>query len=183
VNWLSHLHLAARTSHARIGGLLPDLLSKSTLEALPPEFQPSIRQHHLIDAFTDAHPVFRRSRSRLSPAIRRYSGVLIDLFYDHFLTLQWDRLGSQPLGEMLSTFNSDVESLRESLPVEAFRELNRIRHGGWLGSYGDSEGLRFALERIGHRFRRPTDLTPALDDLTSCHSELEADFMEFYPQL
>ena len=183
VNWLSHLHLAAPTSHARVGGLLPDLLSKSTLDALPPEFQPSIREHHLIDAFTDSHPVFRRSRARLSPAIRRYSGVLIDLFYDHFLTLHWHRLGSQPLGELLSSFDSDVESICESLPAEAFRELTGILQGAWLGSYGDPEGLRRALERIGHRFRRPTDLTPALDDLTSCHAELEADFLEFYPQL
>ena len=40
--------------------------------------------HRKLDSFTDSHPVFLRSRGRISDMNRRYSGVLIDMFYDHF---------------------------------------------------------------------------------------------------
>ena len=41
--------------------------------------------HRRIDNFADTHPAFRRSRGRVSAARRRVGGVMVDMFYDHFL--------------------------------------------------------------------------------------------------
>lgn len=75
MNWLAHLHLAPEESAWRIGCLLPDLVDARTLKDLPDVFLPGIREHHRIDAFTDRHPLFRRSRARIAPPYRRFSGM------------------------------------------------------------------------------------------------------------
>jgi hypothetical protein len=89
MNWLAHLFLSDPEPACRIGNLLPDFLSANVLAGLPAAFQRGIAQHRRIDAYTDAHPVFRRSVQRFAPPFRRYGGVLVDIFYDHFLARDW----------------------------------------------------------------------------------------------
>ncbi|MEI9895635.1 MAG: hypothetical protein WDN28_17535 [Chthoniobacter sp.] len=61
MNWLAHLYLSEPNAAFRLGNLLPDLASATALAGLPGEFQAGIQRHRRIDAFTDRHPVFRRS--------------------------------------------------------------------------------------------------------------------------
>lgn len=71
-----------------MGSLLPDLLRPCTrrvIDALPPVVRDAALQHRAVDAFTDAHPRFQRSRQRLLPEHGRFAPVLIDVFYDHLL--------------------------------------------------------------------------------------------------
>src|SRR5688572_426656 len=99
MNWLAHLLLSEPTPEFRIGNLLPDLLPASELQTLSPIFRRGVECHRRIDAFTDTHPVFRRSVARLVPPHRRFGGVLIDLFYDHFLATNWRQYSPIPLDE------------------------------------------------------------------------------------
>src|SRR5436190_1321401 len=105
VNWLAHLILSEPSPAFRIGNLLPDILPWSELRAMPakyqggiechrvidcfadshPIFQGGIECHRVIDCFADSHPIFRRSMARIDAPFRRYAGILIDIFYDHFL--------------------------------------------------------------------------------------------------
>lgn len=71
MNWLAHLLLSEPPPTLRVGGLLPDLVSAAVLENLPMEFQRGIERHRQVDAFTDSHPIVRRSVQR----IRRYGGL------------------------------------------------------------------------------------------------------------
>src|SRR5215208_1187298 len=89
MNWLAHLLLSEPTPHFRIGNLLPDLLNHRELQAVHSRFKSGIDCHRLIDRFTDSHPVVRRSRERFGPTYRRFSGILVDIFYDHFLAQTW----------------------------------------------------------------------------------------------
>src|SRR4051812_17048427 len=97
MNWLAHLLLSEKTPAFWLGNLLPDLVSATVLRSLPPEFQPGIRRHLQIDAFTDSHPLFRQSILRLDPDFRRYGGIIIDILYDHFLASEWERFAAGTL--------------------------------------------------------------------------------------
>ena len=50
-----------------------------------------------IDSFADTHPAFRRSRARVSEVRRRFGGIMVDMFYDHFLAVHWQRFSAEPL--------------------------------------------------------------------------------------
>src|SRR4026208_598678 len=109
MNWLAHLYLSEPTPAFRIGNLLPDLVPASELVDLPGDFRRGVEQHRRIDAFTDSHPIVRRSMNRVSPPFRRFAGVLVDVFYDHILAREWNSFSSGPLSEFAQEVYSSFE--------------------------------------------------------------------------
>ncbi len=183
MNWLAHLQLSPPDAAWRIGNLLPDLLSGPELRAVSPIFSDGIAQHRIIDRFTDAHPCFRRSCRRIDGPLRRYAPILVDVFYDHFLSRDWSVYASAALEVQVAEFHASIDSFRGALPEVAHDRLCRIRDAGLLLSYGDPAGVRAALERVGRRLRRPVDLALATDIMVSGYEEFAADFGTFYPEL
>ena len=183
MNWLAHLQLSEPTPEALIGGLLPDLVRGPELQDASPVFQTGIREHRLIDSFTDRHPVFARSKQRIDESMRRFSGIIIDVFYDHFLTRRWHEYSTRPLAPFLAEFHGMIDEFWEHIPVSAQPRLARMRDEGWLESYGTIQGVAMALTRIGRRLKRPVNLGQATDDLDRHYEALSTDFGNFYPAL
>ena len=183
MNWLAHLILSEPSPAFRIGNLLPDILPWSQLRSMPAKYQGGIECHRVIDCFTDSHPTFRRSVGRIDAPFRRYAGILIDVFYDHFLACSWDRYSPMPLDTFLGEFYASFSAHREDLPPAAYTRLVQIRAGGWLSSYARTDGVRRALEGIGARFRKPVLLGEATEQLLLHHDALRADFVDFFPEL
>ena len=183
MNWLAHLHLSEPAPAFRLGSLLPDLVSQPDMALLPAEFQPGIRRHLQIDAFTDAHPMFRRSVGRLNPSYRRFGGVLIDVFYDHFLASHWGSFSATPLPDFVADVYSGFEQHWNLVPESARLRLERMRTENWLYSYREIAGISIALVRIGRRLRQPFDLAKAVTLLEKDYRLLYADFSAFYPEL
>src|SRR5262245_56107943 len=132
MNWLAHLVLSEPAPAFRVGNLLTDILPITELRALPDPFQPGIERHRAIDAFTDRHPTVKSSSERLNASFRRYGGVIMDIFYDHFLTNSWSHHVAVDLGEFVNAFHDDVEACRVEIPAGAYGILQRMRAGAWL---------------------------------------------------
>jgi len=97
MNYLAHLALIPtscrdREDALRIGNLLGDFI-KGTESSLrlqfPVDLVDGIKLHRAIDKFTDAHPSFLESKQLLAPERRRYAGIVLDIIYDHFLSIHW----------------------------------------------------------------------------------------------
>ena len=183
MNWLAHLLLSEQSPEARVGNVLADILPIGALRALPDGFQNGVTRHRAIDAFTDRHPIYRQSVTRLEPPFRRYGGVVIDVFYDHLLTNAWSAHCAVPLTEFVAQFHADVEICRPQIPRDAAVIFDRMRAGSWLTSYGDMQGVRITLERIARRLRRPFDLGAATQELDRHYAALSHDFTEFFPEI
>ncbi|MDR3401844.1 MAG: ACP phosphodiesterase [Chthoniobacter sp.] len=183
MNWLAHLYLSEPTAAFRLGNLLPDLVSATALAGLPGEFQAGILCHRQIDAFTDRHPVFRRSVQRLGPPFRRFGGVLVDIFYDHILARDWESFAAVPLPEFAAEVYASFDTQWVHVPAEARPRLEAMCRTDWLCAYRDVATISEALTRIGGRLRRPTDLAAAVPILVREYELFRADFAEFFPQL
>jgi acyl carrier protein phosphodiesterase len=98
MNYLAHLYLSADSSEALVGGLLGDFVKGRLVPGrYPPRVLAAIALHRRIDGFVDRHPVTLSSRARFGPGFRRYAGILLDLFHDHFLARDWDAHAAEPL--------------------------------------------------------------------------------------
>lgn len=183
MNWLAHLYLSESDPAFRVGNLLPDILSYSQLTGLPEDFQRGIRQHRLIDAFTDTHPVFKLSVRRIPESHRRYGGVLVDVFYDHILAREWAAYSPQPLPDFTAEVYRSFEILKHQLPSEIWPRLESMRDTDLLGSYRELSGIAAALDRISHRLRRHIPLADATVILESHYVAFRTDFEEFFPEL
>jgi len=183
MNWLAHLLLSEPQPAFRIGNILPDILPPGSLSHLPAEIQQGIKQHRQIDAFTDTHPAIRRSIHRVCPSFRRFGGILVDIFYDHFLARDWNKYSRKQLRDFVDEFYSSFGGFHNILPTATNTILDQVRSGDWLCSYGEISGVRDALNRVGLRLRKPVSLGNSVSDLKLHYNAFHSDFVEFFPDL
>ncbi len=183
MNWLAHLLLSKPTPAFRIGNLLPDFITPARIAALPEEFRHGAACHRRIDAFTDAHPVVRRSMARVGPHHRRFAGVLVDVFYDHILAHDWPSHAGVPLPAFAAEIYDGFRSQRPLLPDDLNTRFDLMIEHDWLCGYRELAGIRAALARLSSRLRRPFDLAVATDILARHHGDFRADFNAYFPQL
>lgn len=187
MNWLAHVFLSEPDVEFRLGNLLADIVRGEELRRMSAGFQRGVQKHKQIDAFTDAHPLVKRSRSRVGPELRRFSGVLVDVFYDHLLATHWDRYSPIVLDAFTAKFYADIEASRTELPASARVTLDRIIRHDLLGSYRRIQGVERSLRRLSaylsSRWRREFALEKGVADLIAHRDGFETDFTEFFPQL
>ena len=185
MNYLAHALLAGDHPADRIGGVIGDFV-KGPLDPLPdglgPGLAAGVMLHRRIDSFADSHPAFRRSRGRVSAARRRVGGIMVDMFYDHFLALHWQRFSAEPLDDFTADTYRLIAAHPEPLPAAFGPVFERMRAHDWLASYQDAAVVALALDRMAEfRLRRPNPLAGAGDELLAAYAGLEADFFEFLP--
>lgn len=186
MNLLSHLYLSEKPIGFRIGNCLADLVQRYDRDNGCNEFARGLKCHQQIDVFADSHPIFKQSRKRISSRYRRFSGILVDVFYDYFLAINWDEFCEVPLREFTASFyhaGADYVHLPDSLTTP----LIYISLEDHLGEYCTLEGVEETLFRISSRLHRHTGrqfhLERAVSELTASESELEQDFYDFFPDL
>ena len=148
------------------------------------DIQAGIRAHQKIDVYTDGHPVCCIARRRLQPPYRRFAGVLLDVYFDHFLARGWSRHGD---GTALAEFaEKRYEILRRyrDLPSKRFRlVVDAMTRDNWLVGYSSLGGVETALRGISRRFRRENPVASGARVLLENYAPLQSDFEEFFPQL
>ncbi len=184
MNYLAHVYLAGPQVTDRVGGLLGDFVKGPLPCGLPPDLASGVELHRFIDRYTDQHPAFMRSRQRISPSRRRFSGVMIDLIYDHFLARHWCCFCDEPLLLYTQAFYQSLEDYRNWLPANLLAILERMRQNNWLAAYADLAVIGRALDQIGiYRIQRSNPLVGSLSELEAHYAELEQDFWSFIPEV
>ncbi|MBM4071958.1 MAG: DUF479 domain-containing protein [Planctomycetes bacterium] len=187
MNWLAHVLLSEADTEFRLGNLLADVVKGKARAGMSVGFLRGVRCHQAIDAFTDFHPIVHRSRARVAPPLRRYAGILVDIFYDHYLARDWTRYASIPLDAFTAEVYQSFRSCTCSLPAEAEIVLQRIIAEDRLGSYRELGGIETALTRLSGylsgRWRRPIELQRGIADMVEHDGAFTRDFAEFFPLL
>jgi len=69
-------------------GSLMAISSRSAGRPLSAVVERALAQHRAVDTFTDAHRSCARAR-RVAPPHRRFAGIVVDMYYDHYLARHW----------------------------------------------------------------------------------------------
>lgn len=173
MNYLGHLLVLPDAGEISLGNMLGDFFKGAVAQVQPERLRLGVALHREIDRFTDAHPAVRRSKSRISNERSRIAGVLVDVFYDHFLIHQAD----------LNRLRQNVLPYVAALPAELQPLPDRMISSGWFGSYRTLEGIGAVLARMETRRRRPLGLAGAEAELATQYAGLAADVLEFYPEV
>ncbi len=184
MNYLAHLFLAGESPESRVGNLQGDFMRGVDRQDLTNGVWQGVLMHRRVDAFTDAHALFRQSRQRLAPEYRRWSGVLINVFYDHLLALHWQQFSpEQSLPEFAASIYATLAEHSHLLAGRLARVAPKMAAGDWLSAYAERASLDLALAGISRRLRRPSPLAQAGPQLDLHFSELQEDFLQFFPEL
>lgn len=176
MNFLAHAYLAGDAPALMVGGVVGDWIKGPLPGTLPEDLARGVALHRAIDGHAETHPAFRRSRARVSPARRRYAGVLVDIFYDHLLARDWAGLHHAPLGAYCADVYGHIAGRLPELPASARPALQLMAREDWLQSYGDLDGIADVLARMARRARRPNPLAGGEEEFLADPAGFGADF-------
>ena len=181
MNHLAHLLLADHSGSDRIGALLGDFVKGDPSRDFSGEWLRGIRLHRAVDRFTDDHPLTRASRERFQPRYRRYAGVLVDLYYDHFLVHHWSPFAHNPLARFAASVYAQIAAVKAQLPEPLQRFTDVMVDQRLLERYGEVALILEVAQRMSGRLSRPNDLGEAAGELLRLYTDIETDFLAFFP--
>lgn len=183
MNYLAHLYLSESDDDVLLGSLMGDFVKGPLDGRYGTGITHGIALHRKIDSFTDAHPLVHESKSRVSPERRRYAGIMVDMFYDHFLARHWPEFSEVPLAAFTLGVYELLARRREILPERLQRMATHMRETDWLGSYAEIESIHAALNNMGRRLKRENRLLDSADELERSYAGFERDFRAFLPEV
>ncbi len=182
MNFLAHLYFADDTPEHLIGSILPDFVS-GQFEVHSKKLRAGMRLHVEIDKFTDQNEIFLRSQQRLGSEYRLLKGIIIDVFYDHFLAAGWTEYSHIPLEKFCEDVYSIFRENQSLLSPRLRKALPHMQRDNWLLSYQRIDGIEIALRRISTRLSRRINLDESVTVLKQFYPDFKTDFQEFFPEL
>jgi len=183
VNFLAHIYLSNDNPYLQIGNFIADFIKANRFTHLPIPIQQGIFLHRQIDAFTDAHPIVKQSKRRLHNRYRHYNGIIIDIFYDHFLAKNWHTYHKTPLDDYTQSFYKLLQYNSDYLPTPVKKFLTYLINDNWLLNYAEIDGIEKTLVGMNKRTQLKSQMHLAIADLNLHYTDFESDFTAFFENL
>lgn len=183
MNFLAHIYLSNGNEQLQIGNFIADFIKANQYTHLPNAIQQGIFLHRQIDTFTDAHPIVKQSKRRLNERYGHYNGIIIDIFYDHFLAKNWSKYHKIPLAEYTNKFYKLLKENKEVLPDSVMPFLPYLIKDNWLLNYTNFEGIEKTLIGMNKRTHKQSQMHLAIADLKLHYTDFESDFTDFFENL
>ena len=183
MNFLAHIYLSGDSDLIKIGNFMADGVRGNKYLELHSEIQKGIILHRTIDTFTDAHPIFRQSTKRLHANYHHFSGVIVDVFYDHFLAKNWSLYSDEKLEVYVANFYDSLTTHDDLLTEKAQMMKPYMIQQNWLLSYKTIDGIEKILSQMDSRIKRESNLRFSVQELRLFYKEFEDDFTIFFEDL
>ena len=126
MNFLSHLYLSGNSEGLIIGNFIADSVKGSAFNNFPETIQKGIILHRQIDTFTDTHPIVELSKQRLRTKYKKYASVIVDIYYDHYLAVNWNNYSYENFNQYTQNIYALIEKNRHHLPPKECYVLTYI---------------------------------------------------------
>jgi acyl carrier protein phosphodiesterase len=183
MNYLAHIYLSGDSDEIIFGNFIGDFVKGNKYQQYPEQVAFGIRLHRNIDLFTDQHPNVRGSIDLLRPGYGRYAGIVTDVFFDHFLAVNWNEYSSCTLRQFSKHAHAVFLSNFMLLPFRVKQFLPFLIQNKRLESYAHRESLFQVLEIMSRRTSLPANSQWAMQILNQEYDQFEALFRSFFPEL
>lgn len=183
MNFLAHIYLSGTNPRIQIGNFMGDGIRGKDYKHYHTDIQTGVLLHRSIDSFTDFHPIFRQSKYRLVPKYNHFSGIIIDMFYDHFLAKEWYLYHHNQLEDFAADFYQNLEKYKDELNIKTRELLPYMTQQNWLVRYANLTDLQQILKQMDHRFSIKSNMHEAVEDLYEHYEAFQWEFHLFFKDL
>jgi acyl carrier protein phosphodiesterase len=183
MNFLAHIYLSGDNDLIKIGNFMADGIRGKQFEVFSSEIKKGILLHRAIDTYTDSHPIFRQSTKRLHSNYHHYAGVIVDVFYDHFLAKNWHLYCDEKLEEFVDRFYKSLHDNQVALTLKTQNLMPYMIKQNWLVSYRSIDGIKQILTQMDHRTKNESKMRFATNELSEFYFEFENEFATFFKDL
>lgn len=183
MNFLSHLYLSGDSTDLLIGNFIADSVKGSAMQNFSAEIQEGIILHRKIDTFTDAHPIVEESKKRLRLKYKKYASVIVDVYYDHFLAINWNKYSNQSLNDFAQNVYSIMAKNKNILPYKSSMFNQYMVKYNILVAYSKLEGIERVMQGMANRTTFESNMEHSIIDLKEHYHLFEEEFTLFFPEL
>lgn len=183
MNYLAHIYLSGESDEIKIGNFIGDYVKGSKYRDYPELVSYGIRMHRSIDSFTDQHADVRECQKLLKPGYGRYSGIVSDIFFDHFLASNWHEYSPVTLQHFSRHAHSVFLSNFGLLPFRVKQFLPFLIHHKRLESYARRDSMFEVLEIMSRRTSLPSNSHWAIRVLEEEYQQFETLFRSFFADM
>lgn len=183
MNLLAHIYLSGDSEKLLIGNFIADFIKGNRFKHYEDEIIKGIFVHRKIDSYTDQHPVVKESMAHLRPSFGLFSGIIVDIFYDHFLARNFALYADESLEDFAQKSYRILQEYRQVLPPKVQEFLPYMMKQNWLINYGTREGIYKSLKGISRRSTYAHELENAVGHLEAYYEEFNQEFQRFFPDI
>lgn len=184
MNYLAHAFLSGPNNEVLTGNMMGDSVKGNLYSAHYSEsICEGILLHRFIDDFMDTHAVTKIGKKRIWPNYRHYSGVVLDLYYDHLLAKNWSILMDIDLQEFSDQIYQRLEQHWNIMPTEAKMVLGHMIQHNWLGNYISLDGIDRTFKNMSRRTKFISNMEKAVEDLHLHYDEYNEEFLVFFDDM
>lgn len=150
---------------------------------LPKTIERGIKNHIAVDKYTDTHSKVLELRTLFSSEKRRFAGIILDVLFDHFLHLHWNKFTNL---DKWDTINISYESFQKKecyMPDRMKKVTKYMIQNDWLGSYYELTSIGYVLDRLAERVSFSNNFCGSINEIEKNYGALEQGFLDFFPQL
>ena len=183
MNFLAHAHLSGNDEELLTGNLMADAVKGKSWMQYADGIQKGILLHRRIDDFTDKHPLVRQSKALIREHFGLYSGVITDIYFDHFLATEWQNYSDTPLVNFSRHVYGILSKHFTLLPPRMKYILPFMIAQNWLNSYASPRELEQIFYNMDRRTGFRSGMKTAVAVMKIHYDNLYENFRAFYPQL
>ena len=183
MNYLSHIYLSGDSEEIQLGNFIGDFVKGQQFRKYPVDVAKGIMLHRQIDSFTDSHGIVKECIAKLRPGFGKYSGIVVDIFLDHFLAVNWHRFSFEKLPAFTKRFHAVLLSNFFQLPTQVKMFLPFLIRNRRLQSYVSFEGIDKTLRIMVSRTSLPAETEFAMHILEDEYAFFNKAFNAFFPEM
>lgn len=180
MNFLAHLYLSGNNEQIIFGNFLGDFIKGKQYQQFEEDIQKGILLHRFIDYFADNHKISKESRKYVRKNYRKYAGIVIDVFYDHFLAKNFEKYSTVPLNQFAKNAHLIIDENYKLLPINIQNKIPFIIRKERLISYKNISGIKKSLFLMGQFTSLPNESSFAISQLKNNYNQLQLQFEEFF---
>ncbi|MDR0712951.1 MAG: ACP phosphodiesterase [Bacteroidales bacterium] len=183
MNYLAHTYLSGDNDDIKIGNFLGDWVKGSDYLNYSEDIRTGILLHRNIDSFTDRHPIVHLSAGRFQQRYAKYSGIIIDILYDHFLASNWSAFNEMNLHDYVNRIHNIMLNNLEILPERLQNHLPGFMNERWIERYATIDGIRDVLDTMSKRTSLPNETEFAISVMEAFYDNFRYEFFDFFGQI
>ena len=179
MNFLAHLYLSGKDEKLMVGNFIGDYVKGRKYENYKDGVKQGILLHRQIDSYTDCHPKFREAKKLMVSEFGLYSGIIIDLIYDHLLAKNWNNYSTRNLHEYTKWVHAVLLKNFFYLPKRVQGFLPILIQNRRLESYATVEGIQKSLKIMSRYTSLPDKSEKAIEIMVENLPFFESNFADF----
>lgn len=183
MNFLAHQYLSGDNKDIRLGNFIADHVKGKAYLKFSENIQKGIILHRKIDSFTDSHPIVKNNAKLYSQNYGRYSSVVIDVIYDHFLAKNWSNFHQRTLSKFVDESHSIFIKNFLILPPRIKMFLPFLIKSRRLETYSSLDGIKQTLDIMAKHTSLPNESDFAISQTKKNYNILEKDVDLFISEI